>query len=369
MRQQRKDYYKILGVSKTDSQEAIKKKFRNLALKYHPDKNQGDKEAEEKFKEINEAYEVLSDPKKKNDYDNGVDININHGRGGQRRHGGFHSHDDINEILREFHRMHGFDEPTRQTRQRKIEPDIKMGINVDLRTALNGAKVQLQIERLIACEKCKGEGGVSKGEMCSTCGGTGFIKIRPQPNMIVQHVCPDCHGQGGDFTECSECNGYGYEQNIQKINMTIPSGSRPGSILKSSGMGHVVYDEDKKKTGDLYVYVRCNPMQEGVLLKNGDFYLTVNLPIDVILAQKEVSVNILDYKTVKFTPIANKPSGYTYVVSGGGLKDTDDARIKVFPDMPEKEISEEERQKLSQQIKDIYGESKTTVHPSSTGER
>lgn len=365
MKKGRKDYYSILGVSKDADEEAIKKAFRKAAIKYHPDKNPNDKKAEEKFKEVNEAYEVLSDAKKKDDYDNGVDIHSRPSNG----HSGF---SNINDFIRN-HAMHGmgFDDFIFSTgQQRQVNPNIRIGVNLDLRSAVNGTKIDLEIERLIACDHCKGEGGLStKEETCKQCNGTGQIKIRPNEHMIIQQMCPHCNGRGKSFSECTYCKGEGFSKKIQTVSLNVPRATHPNSVLRANGAGHEVYVGGITKTiGDLFVKIQYHPHQDGVLLKNGDFYLNVNVPLDLILHEEKISINILDYKIVSFKPQTDKPSGYVYIIKGGGLSENDYARIKVFPELPKKKITDEEKQKLAKEVSDIYGKSEPNIRPITVGQ-
>ncbi len=245
------DYYEILKINRDATGAEIKKAYRKLALQYHPDKNQGDKEAEEMFKKINEAYGVLSDEKKREIYDRyGIE-------GLERQGAGFHasSMDDIMDI---FNSMFsggfggGFGESRKRGSDLKYALDIESELDIDFHEAVFGVSKKLNLRYKTPCDSCSGT-GAKDGIMqtCSTCGGQGRVVMR-QGFMTFAQDCPHCHGIGKIIKErCEECKGSGYTEKNETVTVTIPAGIDTGNRLRIPGKGN----EDKRGyRGDLYIY-------------------------------------------------------------------------------------------------------------------
>ncbi|MGC8602872.1 MAG: molecular chaperone DnaJ, partial [Desulfomonilaceae bacterium] len=250
----KRDYYEVLGVGKSAGADEIKKAYRKLALKYHPDRNKGDKDAEEKFKEAAEAYEVLSDAEKRKIYDR-------FGHSGLQQQGftGFRNFDDIfssfGDIFEEFF---GFGGSSRMNRARR-GADLRLDLHVDFLDAAFGKETEIEISKHELCESCKGLGtrGGSPPSVCSTCGGRGQV-TRSQGFFAISTTCPTCQGAGTVVTDpCEKCRGVGRVLITKKLSVKIPPGVENGSRLRLNGEGEP--GDSGALAGDLYVYINVKP--------------------------------------------------------------------------------------------------------------
>ncbi|BDG17259.1 J domain-containing protein [Thermus brockianus] len=233
-----KDYYAILGVSREATQEEIKRAYRKLALQYHPDRNPGDKAAEERFKEINEAYAVLSDPEKRAQYDRGLL--------GQPEYRA----EDLFDL---FAQVFGFRSPRAAPRGEDLEAEVE----VELTDLLEGKEAEVVYARLVPCEACGGQGG--KRVTCPTCGGRGVVETFRQGffgGFVTRTTCPHCKGQGHLLAEaCPTCHGRGRIPREERITVRIPPGMDEGHVLRVPGYGNLA----PGGPGDLYVRLRVRP--------------------------------------------------------------------------------------------------------------
>ena len=247
----KRDYYEILGVNRNASEGEIKAVYRKLALKYHPDRNPGDKTAEESFKEAAEAYEVLHDPQKRNIYDQ-------YGHQGIQGTGfsGFSGFDDIFSSFGDiFEDFFGFRTSTGSRTRVQRGSDLRYNLNLSFMEAAFGTDTEINIEKMEVCPTCNGntcEPG-TQPETCRRCGGTGQIS-RSQGFFTVRTTCPTCRGQGQYIPHpCSHCNGAGQVMVAKKVSVKIPAGVDSGSRLRLTGEGEAgLYGGP---SGDLYVFI------------------------------------------------------------------------------------------------------------------
>jgi len=362
-----KDYYKTLGVQKDASPDAIKKAFRKLAMEYHPDRNPDNKDAEAKFKEVSEAYEILSDEKRRKQYDqygsdsfkrsgfhhsNARDFYSNF----QESHG-FH---DLEDLMKEVMNRHGFGQQ-RGFRRNLVAPDIKVVCRISLQDAIKGGKINLQYDRQVVCETCQGS-GFNQNKVCSACKGQGGFVRHVQPNVVVKQSCPHCRGTGGELENCPDCEASGYERKEIKLSVTIPSGVANMADLRIKDKGNVIYHNERKIEGDLHVIIDYPTTENGVTMKHGCIYTSVSAPIDRIMAGDKIIVDI-GCKRINIKLDPTKPSGHEYVVEDAGAKKGKSAYIKVFAHFPKNDIDEKDREKLVKVWREVYGVSKPTVKP------
>jgi len=258
-----RDYYEVLGVPRNASDAEIKKAYRRLALKYHPDKNPGDKEAERRFKELAEAYEVLSDAEKRRKYDL-------YGHDGLRSMGGprFHSVDDIfnafgdifgGSIFDEFFGSFGARAGERRRRTGRPGADLRIELPLTFEEAAHGVVKRVSLKREVRCEACRGTGAGPHGrvESCPTCGGAGQV-LAAQGFFSVRTTCPHCRGEGIQVTSpCPACRGRGTVLSTVECELRIPPGVTDGSRLVREGLGNA--GARGGRDGDLHVITRLKP--------------------------------------------------------------------------------------------------------------
>lgn len=292
----KRDYYEVLGVPKTASSEEIKKAYRKMAIKYHPDKNPGDKAAEEKFKEAAEAYDVLSDSEKRQKYDRfGHNMGPNFGGAGGPGAGGFYGGAgmSIDDIFAQFGdvfgdifggRGRGHSGATAGSPRRRVNKgtDLRVTVKVSLQDIMNGVDKKLKIPRMVACEHCKGTGakdGVSF-KTCQRCHGSGYTTVTQNTFFGPQQmdaVCPDCNGEGKTIDQrCTVCGGGGVEKKEEIVSFHIPAGVENGQVLTLRGKGNA--PRGGGISGDLLIVIQEEPNSE--LIRDG-LDLIYNLMLDI----------------------------------------------------------------------------------------
>ena len=323
------DYYQILGVGRDATQDEIKKAYRKNALKYHPDRNQGDPQAEKKFKEISEAYEVLNDEKKRQMYDQyGADALK--GGGFDGGHAGFSS---MEEALRTFMGAFGgsrgggggdsiFDsffgyESDRGETETRQGASKKMNLSLSFEEAMRGVEKEASLNNYACCEKCQGSGAASASSIkkCSRCHGSGQVH-QSRGFFSMTSVCPTCYGKGKTITDpCSECRGEGRVKKKERINIKVPAGVDTGMRLRMAGHGDA--GEGGGPPGDLFVFLSVEP--HSVFERQGDDVL-VELPIGFAEAalgcKKELPTPLGG--TCRITISEGMQSGKTLRVRGEG---------------------------------------------------
>jgi molecular chaperone DnaJ len=249
----KRDYYEILGVAKNASEADLKKAFRRLAMKYHPDRNPGDKAAEESFKEAKEAYEVLTDPQKRAAYDQFGHAGVDPSAGGGARGGA--SFSDIFEDI--FGDIFGGGRGGGSRVYRGS--DLQYNLELTLEEAVFGTEVKIRVPSLVECGECHGS-GAEKGttpETCGTCGGVGQVRMQ-QGFFSVQQTCPRCHGTGKLITSpCHACHGQGRVEEHKTLSVKVPAGVDSGDRIRLSGEGEAGINGGPP--GDLYVQIHVKP--------------------------------------------------------------------------------------------------------------
>ena len=263
---EKRDYYEVLGVSKNASEDEIKRAYKKLARKYHPDMNPGDKEAEEKFKEVNEANEVLSNPEKKAKYDQfgfaGVDPNYGAGQGGYGGAGGF-DFGDLGDIFGSFFGGGFGGGGRRNPNAPQRGESIRVSLSVEFTEAAFGCEKSITIDRSEQCPTCKGKGCApgTTPEVCTQCHGTGTVtqaQRTPFGMMQSQTVCPKCRGKGQIIHQpCPDCRGAGAVRKRRTIQVNIPAGIDNGQTISLRGQGHS--GKNGGPAGDLLITVMVRP--------------------------------------------------------------------------------------------------------------
>lgn len=318
----KRDYYEVLGVDKSASDDELKKAYRKLARKYHPDVNPGDKEAEENFKEINEAYETLSDASKREQYDRyGHDGPS--GFGGAGGFGGFGGGQDfggMNDIFDMFFGG-GFGGGQQQRGPRK-GADLRYDLTIDFEEAVFGTEKTITLPKWENCSTCHGTGAKpgTGATTCSRCNGTGQIytmQKTPFGQMQTAKICPECGGAGTVIKEpCTECNGKGRKRVNKKIEIKVPAGVDIGSRLRMSGEGDP--GEQGGPNGDLYIYI--NVRSHPIFVRNeDDIYMEQEINIAQAALGADIQVQTLEGKVTLTVP-AGVQSGAKFRMKGKGVK-------------------------------------------------
>jgi molecular chaperone DnaJ len=313
----KKDYYEVLGVNKDASEEEIKKAYRKLAMKYHPDRNPDNPKAEEQFKEAKEAYEMLSDSQKRAAYDQyghaGVDPSMGGGAGG---FGGAGFADAFGDIFGDI-----FGGGARGQRSNVYRgADLRYNMEISLEDAAKGTETKIRIPVQAKCEPCNGTGAKSGKTpvTCTTCGGHGQVRMQ-QGFFSVQQTCPKCHGAGQmikDEDKCPSCNGAGRTKQNKTLSVKIPAGVDEGDRIRLSGEGEAGVNGGP--TGDLYVVVHLKPHQ--IFQRDGG-NLHCEMPISFTTAALggEIEVPTLDGSAKMKIP-AETQTGGVFRLRGKGIK-------------------------------------------------
>lgn len=319
------DYYELLGVGKSVSGDELKKAYRKLAMKYHPDKNQGDEKAEKKFKEISEAYEVLKDPNKKAAYDRYGHAAFENGGGGGAggSSGGFDFGGGFSDIFEDL-----FSEFTGTRRSagggasggtgKQRGSDLRYNLQISLEDAFKGKKQDITITTSVSCDSCDGTGGEkgSKPITCTTCGGRGSVRAQ-QGFFTIERPCHVCQGTGKIIENpCKKCAGSGTVRKDRTLAVTVPAGVEEGTRIRLSGEGEAGYRGGP--SGDLYLFlsVKSHPLfrREGA-----DIHCTVPITFTTAALGGSVEVPTIEGTRVKVSVPEGTQNGHQFRLRGKGM--------------------------------------------------
>lgn len=364
---EKRDYYEVLGVSKSAGDDEIKKAYRVLAKKYHPDMNPGDKEAEAKFKEANEAYAVLSDSEKRAKYDQFGHAAFDPSMGGGSGFGGFGGFGgadfDFGDIFSSFF---GGGTSSRASRNAPSEGDDVMArITITFDEAVFGCKKEISFARVEGCPECSATGAAkgTKPETCQTCGGAGRVTVQQQTMlgyMQTQRSCSACRGTGKIIkTPCKNCNGKGYIKVNKKLEVTIPAGidSMQRIILRGQGSA----GRNGGRAGDLIIEVRVKEHKLFTRERN-NVYCEVPISFSEAALGADIDIPTLGGKTEKYQIPEGTQTGTSFTLKGKGIPDVNtkkkgDLIITVLVETP-KNLTSEQKKLLTEFSKSL-GESNT----------
>ncbi len=374
----KRDYYEVLEVTRTSTGEEIKRSYRKLAVKYHPDKNPGDHTAEEKFKELGEAYDVLSDEQKKAAYDRYGHAAFAQGGGVPRGGGGGGGFHDPFDIFREvfgasgggggifeqfFGGAAGGQRPDRDGKQRGS--DLRYDMHIRLEEAAFGCEKEIEVSKLETCDVCNGSGAESgsRAVSCRDCGGRGQV-ISSRGFFQVSQTCPRCRGTGQVIERpCRKCSGEGRTEAVSRIKLKIPAGIEDGSRLRSMRNGEAGMRGGPP--GDLYVVVH---IKEHEVFEREESNLFCEVPVSFSVAALggEVNVPTLDGQAQLKIP-AGTQSGTAFKLRGKGVPSINshnrgDLIVRVAVEVPTR-LNAEQRKKL-EEFAALMGEENTPMHKS-----
>ena len=344
-----RDYYELLGVNRDATEQEIKKAYRKLALKYHPDRNPDDPSAEAKFKEASEAYEVLSTPEKRKIYDV-------HGHAGLRGQGFEPNFTDPGDIFSAFADIFGFGDlfgGGGRGRQRgpRRGADLEYPLRIDFLEAAHGCKKEIEVQRHAHCDTCEGSGlkPGAKRTTCQTCGGAGQV-IQQAGRMQIRMACPACRGQGKTIApdaHCEDCSGSGRQRSSEKLSVTIPAGVDTGMQLRLLHKGDI--GEPGAPPGNLFVTIQVKPHE--VFKRDGPHtYVSIPVPYPVMVLGGEITVPTVDGEESLHVP-GGTESGKVFTLNKQGMVRVNgrgprgDHHVQVVVSVPKK-VSDEEKELL-----------------------
>lgn len=348
MAENKRDYYEVLGLAKGADENEIKKAYRQLAKKYHPDMNPGDKEAEQRFKEVNEAYAVLSDPDKKAKYDQygfaGVDPNMGSGASGFGGFGGFGGFSDMGadiDLGDIFGSIFGGGTTSSRRRGPQRGDDIQLRLTLSFEEAAFGCKKEVMFSHVVSCTQCGGTGAAkgTQAETCTACGGKGQVRVQQRtPFGVMQstHVCDACHGTGKIIKNpCNACRGSGVQRVSTQKTVTIPAGTYDGMMLAMRGQGN--QGQNGGAPGDVILVISVRPH---AIFQREDFDLYCEIPITFPEAALGAEIDVPTLEgSVKYRIPEGTQTGTTFTIKGKGIqqiggKGKGDLRFRVNVEVP-----------------------------------
>lgn len=351
---EKRDYYEVLGVTKEASEDEIKKAFKKKAREFHPDLHPDDPECEEKFKEVNEAYEILSDPEKKQRYDQFGHAGVDPNYGGGADMGGFGGFADMGDILENIFGGFGFGGGSSRSSANapKRGSDLQQSVSISFMEACNGKKQEIKVNRMCICDSCKGSGADSgtSAEICPDCQGRGSVKTTqrtPFGAISSTKACPHCNGKGKIIKNpCSKCHGLGRVRVQKTISIDIPAGIDDGQIIRLGGQGDCGINGGPSGDLMLSVLVKSHP-----LFKREGYDIHCDIPVTYMEAVlgSEITVPTID-GDVKYNISEGTQTGTVFRLKGKGVKkrnrtDRGNQYVKVYVEVP-KNLSKKQKDLL-----------------------
>ena len=360
----KRDYYEILGVERSADEREIKKAYKRLAMKFHPDRNPDNPESEEKFKEAKEAYEILSDAQKRAAYDKfghaGVDPN-------QAGPGGFGGGADFGDVFGDiFGDIFG---GGRRSQRAARGPDLRYNMELTLEEAVRGVSKEIKVPTLVECDECHGSGARTgtSAQTCPTCHGSGQVQMR-QGFFAVTQACPHCHGKGKIITDpCRKCHGDGRVQKTKTLSVKIPAGVDTGDRIRLAGEGEA--GEFGAPAGDLYVQVHVK--EHPIFVRDGNnLYCEIPISFTTAALGGEVAVPTLDGRVMLKIPVETQ-TGRMFRLRGKGVRSLrsgaeGDLLCKAVVETPVK-LSDEQKELLKQLEDSLNGSGVKTHKPKADG--
>ena len=366
----KRDYYELLGLAREANDQEIKSAFRKLAKKYHPDRNQGDEEAEKNFKAINEAYEVLKDPQKRsayNQYGHAAFEGGMAGGGGQHGFGNEFSSsmsEVFDDLFGDF--MGGGPHPGRQGSGRERGSDLRYNMEISLLDAFKGKSAQIRVPSSVTCETCSGSGakaGTSPSR-CQTCGGMGKVRAS-QGFFTIERTCPGCHGRGEVIEKpCEDCRGGGRVSRERTLSVTIPAGVEDGTRIRLAGEGEA--GTRGGQPGDLYIFLSIMP-HEFFQRDGADLFCRVPISMTTAALGGKIEVPTVDGGRTRVTIPAGTEAGKQFRLGKMGMpvlrsKNKGDMYIQVEVETP-KNLSSKQKGLL----REFEDASTAKTNPESSG--
>jgi molecular chaperone DnaJ len=314
------DFYSILGVQKGADEAAIKSAFRKAAMRYHPDRNQGDAEAEKKFKDVNEAYEILSDPQKRSAYDRFGHAAFRNGGGNGAGFNGFQGGFDASAFSDVFEDLFSDIMGARGGRSRGPGrgADLKYALDISLEEAFTGKKASITVPGSVACDTCEGS-GAKKGSgptTCGTCRGAGRVRVQ-QGFFTLERTCPNCGGEGRVITDpCTDCGGQGRVKRERNLIVDVPSGIESGTRIRLAGEGEA--GPRGGPEGDLYIFVEIKTHE--LFERDGaDLYCALPVPMTTAALGGDVETPTIEGGRVSISIPEGTQAGRRFRVKGKGM--------------------------------------------------
>ncbi|MEZ6013304.1 MAG: molecular chaperone DnaJ [Hyphomonas sp.] len=365
----KRDYYEVLGVPRDADEKALKSAYRKLAMKFHPDQNPGDKEAEDKFKEVGEAYAVLSDPQKRaayNQFGHGAFENGMGGGGGNPFGAGINPEDIFQDLFSQvFGANGGFNQRRRNGPQRGA--DLRYDLEITLAEAFSGKDETIHVPQAVTCKTCDGSGAAegTVPETCETCAGAGRVRAQ-QGFFTMERTCPRCGGKGKTIKKpCKDCGGAGQVREERKLNVKIPAGVESGMRIRLAGEGEPGTNGGGR--GDLYIFV--DVVEHDIFERDGpNLYCRAPVPMVTAALGGEIDIPTIDGGRARVVVPEGAQTGRKLRLRGKGMPSvrqsgqTGDLFVEMFVETP---------RNLTQRQKDILREfcdcSHADCHPESEG--